>query len=89
MENEEICPQCGEQKEINETHCFVCLIQKKGLPWMSEMVINKKHEGDVHHITIKDNDFLLVTIDDGCLLFTKEDCIKAEERFRGERELTR
>ncbi len=85
-----LCSKCKKYKsEKEEEFCVFCLLKKRGLPWMNQMKIVELHDTNGARVNIDDNDYLLLTTEQGSLLFRKVDCFKAEERFRGERELTK
>jgi hypothetical protein len=82
------CKKHNVDKEFEKDKlCNVCLIKKRGLPWMANMKLRHTFTGQIGYAMIGNKEFLIVS-GSGGMLFSKEEAMKAEERFRGERALT-
>ena len=89
IKKEEMCQQCKVGEVDNASGfklCAKCALGKIGLPWMNQMVVRHTFPGEIGYATIGQKEYLIVS-GSGGMLFTKDEAIKAEERFRGERAL--
>jgi len=84
------CIKCKKRDAIEESGklslCSICAIGKLGLPWMNSMTVRHTMAGEISYIVVDGKEYLLIS-GSGGMLFKKAEAIKAEERFRGEREL--